>query len=289
MQAAMSRMKVSAIMRVDVFTVSSDTTLDQALKLMDDQGIRHLPVVEQGDLVGVVSDRDLLEATGWLPSRVHACRGPNAENEIPKSVQEIMHAPVVSVAADDTVVTATVQFLARGIGCLPVVEGRKLVGILTEMDFLDAYTKGFLVGPSEGGMDSIVERRMSQGPTTIRRGASLGNAIDLCRSNGVRHLPVLEADRLVGVVSDRDLRKAVGRGRHEDMPIDEIVSSNLVTVTPDTALWQAARQMYEHRFSSLPVLDGDDFVGILTLSDVLEHCLDKCQGGTASTRSSPDA
>lgn len=285
MTAAMSSMKVSSIMVRDVITVASGTKLDEALQVMDEHGIRHLPVVDGAQLVGVVSDRDLLEATGWLPSRVHACRGPNATDEVPKQVSEIMHTPVVSVGAHETVVAATIQFLARGIGCLPVVEGGALVGILTEMDLLDAYTKGFLVGPSEDGTDTMVSERMSKEPTTIRSGTSLGKAIAICSANGIRHLPVVDEGQLVGVLSDRDLRKAVGRGRHEDMAVEEVVSTQPVTTTPGTALWQAARLMYEHHFSSLPVLDQDEFVGILTLSDVIDHCLDKCRDGADSKAS----
>ena len=61
-------MRVSSIMTVEPVTIAPSATPDEAVRLMDEHGVRHLPVLEGGKLLSVVSDRDLLEATGWLPS-----------------------------------------------------------------------------------------------------------------------------------------------------------------------------------------------------------------------------
>jgi CBS domain-containing protein len=270
-------MQVSAIMKHDPAAVAGDTSLDEALVTMDRLGIRHLPVVENGQLAGVISDRDLVEATGGLPLRVHACRGHGVPEHLPRTVRDIMHGPVIRIGPEDDVVAAAVKFLARGIGCLPVVQGGELVGMLTEMDLLEAYATGRLDERACGWPDPPVSAHMTEDPTSVHWYTSLGDAIATCLACGVRHLPVLEAGQLVGIVSDRDLRRELGCGRPMERPIDEIVTRDPVTVVPNERLSTAAALMVERRFSSLLVVDGEELVGILTLSDVLEHCLVTCR------------
>ena len=269
-------MNVSSIMSPGTGSMAGDTGLDRALELMDARGLRHLAVLEGGVLIGIVSDLDLLEATGWLPSRVHACRGPAIFERLPRRVRDVMRAPAVTIGPEDRIDAALVEFLGRHIDCLPVVKDGVLVGMLTERDLLRAYTEGRL--GDDPGRSQVVAEHMTSAPTTIQWYTSLGSAIALCRSMGVRHLPLLQASRLVGIVSERDLRRALGCGRHEDMPVGDIVTMEPLTVTPGTALSEAAKLMCEHGFSALPVVDQDECIGILTVTDVLEHCLDASRG-----------
>jgi acetoin utilization protein AcuB len=83
----------------------------------------------------------------------------------------------------------------------------------------------------------------------------------------IRHLPVVTGGRLIGMVSDRDVRSAVagppgpGAGR--------IMTPDPVTVSPDTRIEHAARLMLDRRFGSLPVVDATTLVGIVTYTDLL--------------------
>lgn len=267
-------MNVSTIMGPGTGWVVGDTGLDQALELMDAHGLRHLAVLEGGELIGVVSDLDLLQATGGLPSRVHACRGPAISGRLPRRVSDVMRAPVATIGPEDRIDVALGELLGRHIDGLPVVEDGEFVGMLTDRDVLGGYTEGRLGDGAGTARRQVVAEHMTSAPTTIQWHTSLGSAIALCRSMGVRHLPLLQASRLVGIVSERDLRRAVGCGRHEDMPVGDIVTMEPLTVTPGTSLSEAAQLMCEHRISALPVVDQDECVGILTASDVLEHCLD---------------
>jgi acetoin utilization protein AcuB len=119
---------------------------------------------------------------------------------------------------------------------------------------------------------------MTEEPTTVLGKATLGDALELCRTSGIQHLPVVESGQLLGIVSDRDLRRAIGVGRKHDLPLDEIVTRETQAVAPGASLSQAARVMVQRKISSLPVLERDELVGILTLRDVLAHCLDACGG-----------
>jgi len=127
-----------------------------------------------------------------------------------------------------------------------------------------------------------VQRWMRQPVVTIGIGTSVREAVALMRERGIRHLPVLDADqRLVGIVTDRDLRGvtfdiAIGRvaediGRLDDLGVREVMTWGVVTVTPATDLRQAASVMRERRLGALPVIDeAEHVVGILTERDLID-------------------
>jgi acetoin utilization protein AcuB len=115
---------------------------------------------------------------------------------------------------------------------------------------------------------------------TIEPGATIRQAVASMTRNKLRHLPVVEAGRLVGIVTDRDLRQAVfapivqerpgvGDDAVDVIPVREVMTWAVVTVRPTTDLRDAARLMHEQKIGALPVTDDERLVGILTESDVL--------------------
>jgi Predicted signal-transduction protein containing cAMP-binding and CBS domains len=93
---------------------------------------------------------------------------------------------------------------------------------------------------------------------------------------------VIEDGTLCGVISDRDVLKAISpfldtySEKHRDVktlsqPASEIMQDDPITVTPDTAIEEASRMLLDHRVSSLPVVEGSDLVGIVTGKDMLEY------------------
>lgn len=87
----------------------------------------------------------------------------------------------------------------------------------------------------------------------------------LLREARIRHLPVLGRGLLVGMVSDRDLRDAPG----EAVPLRGIMTPTVFVLSPDTSIRRAARLFRERRFGAMPVLDGRNLVGIVSVVDVL--------------------
>ncbi|GIX48527.1 MAG: hypothetical protein KatS3mg131_2738 [Candidatus Tectimicrobiota bacterium] len=130
-------MRVGDMMQTNVITATPDMSLAQAWRLMRDKRIRHLPVVSGKRLVGIVTDRDLREA---MPSPATTLtRGEIAYQLDTTPVKTCMTREVVTVTPDTDVVQAARLLLDRKFGCLPVVEHHRLVGIVTEMDFLRAF------------------------------------------------------------------------------------------------------------------------------------------------------
>ena len=115
-------------------TLDLNETLDLAEDIMNLGRIRHMPVVEEGKLVGIVSQRDLfrsalIAALGF---------GRKTTRALVKTIRikEIMTKNVVTIAPDAKIKEAAREMVQRKIGCLPVVQDERLVGILTETDIL---------------------------------------------------------------------------------------------------------------------------------------------------------
>ena len=129
-------MYVAQIMSRPVDTVTADLKLSQVAKLMRDKGRRFLPVVDgDGRLVGLVSHRELERAE---PSSITTLSVGEVNYLMAKvKVAQVMRAQVISCGPDTLVEEAGQLMRDRRIGCLPVVEGERRVGIITDDDILD--------------------------------------------------------------------------------------------------------------------------------------------------------
>ena len=130
-------MKVKNIMTTEVVTLKVDEELSLASDIMTLARIRHLPVVEGDQLVGIVSQRDLFKAS--LASVMsHDFR--ETRNHLKKiTIKEVMANNVVTIGPDAEIHEAGHIMLKKKIGCLPVVRTGHIVGMLTETDILQFY------------------------------------------------------------------------------------------------------------------------------------------------------
>jgi acetoin utilization protein AcuB len=147
----------------EVVVLSPETTAAEALAVCRERRIRHLPVVEEGRLVGIVSDRDLRSAAPALgdPGRTEALGKLR--------VSEVMTRDVLSVRPEDPIEEAANAMRERKIGCLPVVEDGALVGILTSSDVMEALVQ--LMGAHEPGSRLVVS--MPDRPGTLAGAAGI--------------------------------------------------------------------------------------------------------------------
>ncbi|MCB0405976.1 MAG: CBS domain-containing protein [Bdellovibrionales bacterium] len=137
----LSRLKlcVRDIMSVPVYSLCRDDSLGKAEQLMQDKGVRHIPIVDrEGLLVGLLSHRDVLRYSLSELSEVSQLDRNILIGDIP--VGELMQPEVQAVTPDTTLRTAAVLMAEKKYGCLPVTENGKLVGIVTEGDFLSFFT-----------------------------------------------------------------------------------------------------------------------------------------------------
>lgn len=130
-----------------------------------------------------------------------------------------------------------------------------------------------------------VRDRMRRAVITITPGESLNMAQERMRKHGIRRLPVVQNGRLVGIVTDRDVRQtwaspATALSTHEllylleKVTVGEIMTHQPITVTPDTPLIEAARLLRQHKIGGVPVVEGEALVGIITETDLLQAFID---------------
>jgi acetoin utilization protein AcuB len=153
----------------EVVVLSPQTTAAEALDLCRARRIRHLPVLDEGRLVGIVSDRDLRSATPALgdPDRTEALQEMR--------ITGVMTRDVVTARSDDPIEEAANRMRERRIGCLPVVEEGELVGIITSSDVMEALV--YLVGANEPG--SRLEVVMPDRPGTLAGVAGIFGALGI--------------------------------------------------------------------------------------------------------------
>jgi len=130
-----AQMEVGDLMTTDVVTLTEDETLAHAQRCMARGRIRHLPVVHDGRLVGLITHRDLLAASFSIFAEVETNEQRRIFSTVP--VVEAMHRDIVTVTPGLGVSQAARILLENKYGCLPVVDDEnRLLGIVTEADFL---------------------------------------------------------------------------------------------------------------------------------------------------------
>jgi len=133
----------------------------------------------------------------------------------------------------------------------------------------------------------LVRERMSSHPATITPDVPITEALRLMRDKQVRRLPVLDQEgNLIGIVSEKDLlyaspSPATSLSIYEmhyllsQLRIQELMTKDVITVTPDTLLEEAARIMVDNKIGGLPVTEGRKLLGIITQTDIFEVLLEQ--------------
>jgi len=113
----------------------------------------------------------------------------------------------------------------------------------------------------------LVASRMNKKPITVSPRDTLAEAAAKMRSGNFRHLPIVEDGKLVGMISDHDIRQH--QGHLADTRVTAAMIENPISVGPDRALEEAAEIMLERKIGGLPVVEKEKLVGIITTTDVL--------------------
>lgn len=180
-------MLVRARMTADVLTATPETTIAEALNVTRDHGIRHLPVLDGEHVVGVVTDRDLRLAMPpmWAEQREELERALRTHR-----VGAVMTQTPITVAPDTPIEDAVQLMYDNRIGCLPVLENGRMVGILTETDLLHSLAELLCAGrPS-----SRIEIRMPNKPGELARVVRLIGIEYRLNITGLIQPPPMEAD-----------------------------------------------------------------------------------------------
>jgi acetoin utilization protein AcuB len=260
-------MKIREIMRPGPITIVETDSLGAAQRIMARSRIRHLPVTSGGKLVGILSARDILAARAradevdWWSIQVH----------------DAMTTPPQTAAADDSLTEVAGRMAMAKIGAMPVVERGKLLGLVTVSDVLDAEVRTAMA-PAPVTL-AIAADAMTPFPLTTTPQTPIADAVALMVDHHVRHLPVVDtASNVVGMLSERDVRSAVGdpvqyvelRRATTRLHVRDVMTMPAVTVPFDRPLIAVAKLFADTRIGALPVVDKfGALVGIISYVDAL--------------------
>ena len=271
---------IKAWMSTPVVTVSPETKLTDARELTAEKQIRVLPVVENDKLVGIITKRGLLRLDlsmlGEDSWQIHS----NFEE---KKVGDSMTLKPLTILPDSTDPKAARVMLENKITALPIVENGKVTGILTNSDVL----RFLITAYGELKKPILVKNCMTDEVVTVERNTSLLEAHRLMGTKRIRSLPVVEGEKLIGLVTRTDLMSSdpsrlESRNNQElslkilTQDVEKVMTSPVHTIKQDEEVVHAAKMMMENKIHVLPVVDeAGKMVGIITESDLFLMIIQK--------------
>jgi CBS domain-containing protein len=269
----MSNGMVRSWMSSPVVTVTPETSLINARKLIDEHHIRALPVMNENQLVGIVTKRGLLRLDLSTLESESWDRDVDLAEE---TVGQVMTIKPITLFPETLMAKAARIMLENKITALPVVEDGNLVGILTNSDLLS-----FILAEYPGlKKEILVKNYMTDEVVTIEEETTLLESHRLMGTKRIRSLPVVKDGQLVGLVTRTDLMSSdpsrlASRKNQEislkilTQPVKKVMTTPVLTVSPETELTEAAKIMLEHKIHALVVLNEQkQIAGIITESDL---------------------
>lgn len=250
----------------NVQSVGPTDTVALALQIMMWGDFRHLPVVRGGDLVGMISDRDL---AGVRPDGAGA------------SVADFMTRFPQTTHPDEEVEAAALRMTEAKLDALPVTEDGRVVGVVTSTDIVANTARQYIFGAPSSSKAMTVDDVMTREPASATPDESLRVAIDRMSDRRVRHLPIVdENSRVVGIVSERDVLAWMAA---PDVPspsrtesarresIASLMSTEPLTVASGSPLGDLIWPFVTRRVGAVPIVDEDGrLLGIVSYLDLLQ-------------------
>jgi len=258
-------MQIKNLMSEDIITIDKDQNLSDALKLLRKHNVSRLPVTNNKELVGIISERDIADKLGSskyesMPaSRLH--------------ISSVMVKDVFTVPETMQLDEVARLMLENGIGSVPVMNDDKMVGIVSKADFVT-----LAVGIA---FDKItVKEIMTKDLTVVSPTERLVHARRQMKEYHVGRLPVVDDEKIVGMVTSKDLMRAFidfrkkvpekyQKSQIKEVLVEDIMSSNPTFTSKDTTISEVAKIMMETGYNGLPVVEGEKVVGIITQTDIL--------------------
>ena len=255
-------MKIKEIMSKEVISVDKDEDLKHVLDLMKKHDITKIPVVEDKKLIGIITDSLIAYKLGSIRKRGISTSRLHASSVTEKEIV------IISPGTD---VKKILKMVGKpGPTMLPVVEKDKLVGVVTKADLL------FLVD-SKKTLDTVMQRDLH----TVSPEDRIVHARRIMIDENIARLPVVDQGTLYGIISDVEIAYAfaklkksfsLGRQKHnlDELLVKKVMKSPVLWTTRTVSIFEAAKIMMKHHVGSLPVIEDDTLIGIVTRTDLLK-------------------
>jgi CBS domain-containing protein len=252
-------------------TISPFQSTDDAIELMWQHDTRYLLVTDRQGLVGLVSDADLLESVGMLLrcERLVIGQSISTENLI---VADVMDTRCPCVTPKDLVTDAAHRLVHENRSALPVVDQDQLLGVITDYDLLQLFAGSCWLKTGTPHQEAVAHYG-SHVPRTVRPQDPLATACARLSGGKIRHLMVAEAAQFVGMLSDWDIRLAIGEnagGEWLNLPVCDYMAIDVQTLRPRDTLICAAEVVRMEKLTAVPITSREgELLGMITVGDLL--------------------
>jgi PAS domain S-box-containing protein len=244
-------LKVRDVMNKDVITITSGETVVSTAKVMSDNNVSCIVVVDNGSVVGILTEKDFLK------------RITGKDKDFDKmTVAEIMSSPVESIPPDLSIVDGSRIMEAKYIKRLPILDGKRLIGIVTQTDLTRALTSY--------GMWKDVADIMSSNVAVIQTKATVAEAAEIMNSRNISCIVALEGNEVQGIITERDLLKRVIalQKNPAHIEVEKVMSSPVMTVPSSHSVFSASRTMDKMHIRRLVIMEDEQLCGIVTQTDI---------------------
>lgn len=253
-------LKVKDVMTRETITIASDETGGSAAKVMSDNEVSCIIVLDNGNVVGIVTVRDFLTRIvnkDWDWDQI--------------AVANMMSCPVECISPDLSVFDAIAIMEAKHIKRLPIVTGKCLIGIVTQSDLIRSLTTYCIWKDVAQIMNSAV--------AVVQTKATVAEAVQIMSSRDISCAVALEGDEIQGIVTERDILKRVIAPQKDPahIKVEEVMSSSVATISPHHSVFSAYKTMDEMHIHRLIVMDNEQLCGIVTQTDILKAAKKKLQ------------
>lgn len=261
------------------WTVGPSALLQDVAARFDELGVHHVPVVDgERRVIGMLSETDILRCR--QASRVVTVGGCSDTDDAPAVfARDAMARQVVSIVVAASFADALRLLLQKQIHALPVVDGERLVGMISSRDFLREFSYGEL-SCSRAPLSSLLE---ATAPEPLDPDATLDEAFLAMHETGVSCLAVAKGGCPLGILTQRDIVREKCRLNEEDAGLDELRPANTIlsavrsspTIRPGQRLCEAAAAMIEQRLPAVTIVNQSNrLLGLVTEDDLLRVLYD---------------
>lgn len=261
-------MKVSEAMTRNLIVANNSQTIITAKKLMDEKGIRRLPVMDEKKiLVGYVTYNSLLRATNLMAP-----------------LETVMATELISIAPEEPLTKAIQMMIQQKIGGILVLNQGELQGIITRRDILKRLM-GHMNSQQTKNEPWTINNWMSYSPVCFDEEQTINEALEKMIERDIRRVCILDkSGKFVGLIT----KNRILRAANLKTSLCSIMDTKLEILAPTDTLMQASQIMIDKKISGIPILDHDRLEGILTDTDLLRCYFEILGGDEADVEESRD-
>lgn len=256
------------IMQCGVVSVSQEESVYTAIGILVDKQLTGLPVIHQGELAGIISEKDVLRVL-------------HESNHLTGRVFDYMTEKVVSFDIEDSLEDIGLTLVDSSFRRVAILREGTLCGVISRSDLIRHYVSAHRAAGSQhtGGREDQgqmpqVKDIMKCGLLTVGRQTTLTETADILASKGVTGLPVVdEGMHLQGIVSEKDVLRRLFDPNATGCLVNDIMTEDVISFLHTDSIYDVCSCLINNEFRRVPIVDNGRLVGIVSRSDLVMFIL----------------